>query len=755
MKKLLAVLPVLLALSAATVRPTLSFRSQSDSLPAGTRISFEIAVPGDPTPTKFSYVVPAPADKPTPSPVVVPDKNSLSVAQVISGQSARVGEPFSFVIPVGTFSGNVTGVDVSDLPAGLRYDSKTRTISGTPTKADKRTVTVTASDGTRIVQTSFSLSFSAKDVPIIDTPIPDDKQSTGVPTIPPIPVSGLAQRYPVAFNFSSSPNRINRMQAPLSPEYRDGWKMKQTEIVTGGNGGIIETPDELRKRGQNWFNACWFYCRDDRPYGLPKSTDNLFYEYTGNYWGPYHQNAYLAVVTDLTKIGNDCILRLAGWNSVPENGLIDGVATVKEAHFNIEYNWFLPSDWEKLNGDQRNVRYFNYAINQTESLQETYNRGGIEAIVSAQHQKFRNIIALSVLYLNRNNNGMKAFYGDFWGLSRYHDLANWNEPVSATELLTRDVNDHGLFPYANEEANAGTISLNNGQSFYVSGNLNAMQMRRNCYNYEWNVFMSYKDFQDYFAVTKDAPAEQKDIRKWHSKMRPNLTRPYDMAYHILLDKTIAAKKGWSDYKEYWQNEHIYEHQIIVPDWPGEPWKAAQGAWVPWTLYDGNTANSPTKIPLHPEVQTNLVFLSRMHYDGKFTWGNGCCSRLNPDGMYGENLNGSVHSVSREAEQSALSEINQYNETVFTADKRQHIGDIPVLTPSGQYVTGDPSVLLRANAPLVTGVDSPSTGWELYYIYYPNQSRDGQTTVRWKSPVDGAELSGVATGWGGTLYARKR
>lgn len=732
--------------------PSLLARSvPADTLPAGTKISLQIQLPGETQTTRITYTIPAPADVVTPIPETPkPDNSQLVVVRSIETQTAVVNQPYLFSVPESTYNTSPSSVDVSDLPPGLRWNSQTRTISGTPTLTDIRTITVSASKDGRLVQTKFILDVVDRSTGAPVNPKPDRDDN---PVNPPAPTA-YAERKTVPFVFSSKPNVINRIQAQTVAPYQDGWRMKTSDIVVAGNDGTVETPDELRKRGHSDFNALWFYGDEGMPsWGLPKSTDRLFYEYTGNFWGPWHQDAYLSLVDDFDKIVNTSLSKMPAWNTSPANGLIDGVPTVKLGHFNIEYNWFEQNVWDKLSQDQRNITYYNYAIGRRESLQETYNRGGIEAVKQAQHQKWRNIIAISVMYLDRNNPGMKHFYGDMHGLTVFKSLTGWNHPLSPTDFLTADVNNAGLYPEANETANHGLITLWNGQVYNVSGNLNLINGHRHTYHYEWEFFMKRKDYEEYFSITKDAPTDKKDIRQWYDKFYPNLARPYELVYHILSNWSIEQRKGWAHMPLEFQTEPIFEQYIRDKD----NYQVLNGSWVPWTLNAQN--QRPTKVPVHPEISEYITIYSRLHYDGKFMWGLGCCSRINPAEGKGDNVNPNVHQVAREAEQLALTELGQYNTTVFTADKRQHIGDVPIWNQAtGQYVTGNPDQLLKAKGgpmPLVTAVDSPSTGWELYAVYFPHAERNQETTVRWKSPVDGAELSGNAHGWSVRLYARKR
>ncbi|MCU0339042.1 MAG: putative Ig domain-containing protein [Spirosomaceae bacterium] len=72
------------------------------------------------------------------------------VVNPISDQSATLGQPFRFEVPLSTFQdldGFITSMSVRDLPPGLSYSGGV--ISGTPTKAGNFTVTVRVTDNGR------------------------------------------------------------------------------------------------------------------------------------------------------------------------------------------------------------------------------------------------------------------------------------------------------------------------------------------------------------------------------------------------------------------------------------------------------------------------------------------------------------------------------------------------------------------------------------------------------------------------------
>jgi hypothetical protein len=70
--------------------------------------------------------------------VVVPPAGPGVVGEVV----AVTGVAFSFIIPALVFSNYPTSADVSDLPAGLRYDSSAREIHGMPTQAGSWALTL-------------------------------------------------------------------------------------------------------------------------------------------------------------------------------------------------------------------------------------------------------------------------------------------------------------------------------------------------------------------------------------------------------------------------------------------------------------------------------------------------------------------------------------------------------------------------------------------------------------------------------------
>ena len=109
------------------------------------------------------------------------------VASPIPDQTATVGQPFSYIIPAGTFSdqdGNALQLFVQNLPVWMIYDPVTRTLSGTPTPgAPNAIVTVSANDGAGgQVSDSFQLTVSGPPVnqmPVVANPIPDQVATVG------------------------------------------------------------------------------------------------------------------------------------------------------------------------------------------------------------------------------------------------------------------------------------------------------------------------------------------------------------------------------------------------------------------------------------------------------------------------------------------------------------------------------------------------------------------------------------------------
>jgi hypothetical protein len=90
------------------------------------------------------------------------------VVSPIGGQTATVGQPFSYVIPAGTFSDAQTPtqltLSVAGLPAGLVFTAPS-TISGTPSVSGTSPVTVTATDpGGLSASTSFVLTVQGSEV---------------------------------------------------------------------------------------------------------------------------------------------------------------------------------------------------------------------------------------------------------------------------------------------------------------------------------------------------------------------------------------------------------------------------------------------------------------------------------------------------------------------------------------------------------------------------------------------------------------
>ncbi|RIV23608.1 hypothetical protein DYU11_11545 [Fibrisoma montanum] len=573
-----------------------------------------------------------------------------------------------------------------------------------------------------------------------------------------------AQNFAVAFTYTPVYNQVSRLQQVAHPAILDGWKQRTHELFAFNNGNQNETPAALKARGHGMLSYRTYNDAANQPWGnLPPSDAELFFEYGGGgSFSGYPQNSHTFLTQSLQQVCNTLTGSLNLFNSVPANGLIDGVATVKEGSYNLEYGYFsiyasnAQYNFNMMSEAMKDAQFFNYATGQPETVRQCFNRGGDAALTAALIQKWNNVILFATKYLRANCNGMEPFYGDDTTLAPILDVKD--SSLNLDEVLASSVNNGGFYPQLNAFGNGGTITIPNGQTYNLDGQLSAEFKRHITYSYENYCFVKRQDYNEFFSITRNSPDNLKNIDNWYNKLQPQLTRPYTIAFHAALNWKILAEKGWQDHKFYWQTESIYEFDYLDKD----TFETLNGAWVPWTINGSGTGNDRnTKLPLHREVIKNITFLSRLHFHGMYFWGAGTV--IDVAQSNGENMHPKVHLRSRDAHQEALNELAQYNGVVFLPDKRQHILDIPVRNPAnGQFVTGGPHKLWRANGntaaqavPLVTGVDSPSTGWELYFVYVPHELNTQTTTVTWRSPVDGRQLSGAVTGWGGRLFARKR
>jgi hypothetical protein len=116
----------------------------------------------------------------------VNDAPTLAVS--IPAQAAVVGLPFTYAIPIGTFTdadGDSLTYTVSGLPAGLSFSPIAGTIGGTPTTAASSLVTVNVADGHGgTASTTFVINVSAS-------------ADTTAPLTPPAPSVGAAAVSPV------------------------------------------------------------------------------------------------------------------------------------------------------------------------------------------------------------------------------------------------------------------------------------------------------------------------------------------------------------------------------------------------------------------------------------------------------------------------------------------------------------------------------------------------------------------------------
>ncbi|GAB3761285.1 hypothetical protein [Spirosoma pomorum] len=554
--------------------------------------------------------------------------------------------------------------------------------------------------------------------------------------------------------LSDVPFGYDRLQI-IHPPYEDGWQMMMGEIgMRNAPGFPNETPDLLRRHGNNFMDAMFYYGGSRAPWGLPKKDEALFFEVTGACWDPYRAVADV-LLTGLETIGNSLVKTLPAWNSVEENGLIDGIPTIKQCHFNIEYHWLLeqpykganPANiWQLWTDEQKNRPFFNYHSSQLESAQIIYNRGGIGLLNEALHQKWRNIAALSIQIINRSSN-MQAYFGDGPGIAPMHYIKSFGGDYTLSDLLSSNVNDASRFMDANQYANAGKIEVG-GQVYNVTGNLKAMGGKSHCYHYEWGVNISAQDRE--LVLSGQGP---RDIRIWHDRMQPELYRPYDKAFHAQLTNYVETKKGWV-HPVIWQTESNYENCYFVDG------QEIPGNWLGWT--ENQPPFLPCKVPLHPEVCNSIIYNARMNLQGAYLWGSARRQDL-PAGV-SEHTNPTVHQTAREGLQRALDEVNQHR--AFGPDTINLWDTIKIWNEvKKEWFAGDASQLLLRNGrnaagqpaspiPLVQGVYRPSEKLELYSVYVPHLKRQDTSMVRFISPINGRELTARATGWGPTLWTRQ-
>ena len=88
----------------------------------------------------------------------------------IAGYTARVGSPFSEVLPAATGGDGTLSYTATPLPDGLTFDNVSRTVSGTPTTAEAPTVTYTVSDDDGDEDsTTFTITVAADLTPTLST----------------------------------------------------------------------------------------------------------------------------------------------------------------------------------------------------------------------------------------------------------------------------------------------------------------------------------------------------------------------------------------------------------------------------------------------------------------------------------------------------------------------------------------------------------------------------------------------------------
>ncbi|GAB3749271.1 hypothetical protein GCM10028817_09010 [Spirosoma pomorum] len=185
-----------------------------------------------------------------------PANTPPTVVGVIPAQTATVGQPFSYVIPAGTFSDAQTPtqlvLNVAGLPAGLSFTAPA-TISGTPSVSGISTVQVIASDpGGLSASTSFQLTVTGGTV----TP-PAGFAISGVTTVSCVVVGGQRQVtfVPQYTDLTGQPVTFS-VANELAPTTAAGpytlrlYSDNPTIILVAQQGGMSSTFN------YNWLSAC-------------------------------------------------------------------------------------------------------------------------------------------------------------------------------------------------------------------------------------------------------------------------------------------------------------------------------------------------------------------------------------------------------------------------------------------------------------------------------------------------------------------
>jgi hypothetical protein len=182
-----------------------------------------------------------------------------TVVGVIPAQTASVGQPFSYVIPAGTFSDAQTPtqltLSVAGLPAGLVFTAPA-TISGTPSVSGISAVQVTATDpGGLSASTSFQLTVTGGSV----TP-PAGFAISGVTTVSCVVVDAARGQRQVTFvpqytGLTGQPvsfSVVNELATTQTPGPYTLRLYSDNPVITlvAQQGGVSNT------FSYNWLSAC-------------------------------------------------------------------------------------------------------------------------------------------------------------------------------------------------------------------------------------------------------------------------------------------------------------------------------------------------------------------------------------------------------------------------------------------------------------------------------------------------------------------
>jgi hypothetical protein len=183
------------------------------------------------------------------------------VANPIPNQAAATSQPYSYILPAGTFTdqdvGDTLTYSASPLPSWLSFNPATRTFSGTPSAGDagSSSIQVSAAD-TPGATASTTFTLEVGEFPGLQNPIPNQLAAVGVPYLYSIPGNTFTTPPGEFLTYTASKSDGSFLPAWLgfvgprlefqgTPQPSDKGNVALKVVARDAKGGTAESPFDL------------------------------------------------------------------------------------------------------------------------------------------------------------------------------------------------------------------------------------------------------------------------------------------------------------------------------------------------------------------------------------------------------------------------------------------------------------------------------------------------------------------------------